>query len=707
MIANVEGFREFIAAQLRCDPPARIEPGRFTRFSRCGKRGDDSCFAKLFPDLEGGIVGDFRTGETWTWHARRARPLTDAEQRAWRERIERERREAEALRAREEKEAAQRAKAIWDAAQPAPDEHQYLRRKAIKAHGVRLYRGPLAAGGMRCDGALVIPLRNAAGEIQTLEFISPDGEKRFLPGGRKVGAYFALGTPSATICVAEGFATGASVHEATGYAVAVAFDAGNLEPVARALRAKFPKARLIIAGDHDASGTGQRAAEAAARAVGGYVALPGEKGKDWNDTHRERGAEAVRRGIEGATTARLAGDTVQIVTAANVPPEQYEWVWRDYLAAGKLHIIAGAPGTGKTTIALAMAATVSCGGRWPDGTRAEAADVLIWSGEDDIADTIVPRLLANGADPRRCHVIRATLEGDGDSRAFDPATDMPRLREAVVQRGIRPRLLIVDPVVSAVAGDSHKNAETRRGLQPVVNLAQELRCAVLGVSHFSKGTAGRDPIERVTGSVAFGALPRVVFATAKRPEEDGGGRILVRAKTNIGPEGDGFVYELAQASVPGHPRLTASQVRWGQPMTGAARDLLARAETALDDEERSEIAEACDWLRDVLAMGAVEAREIQRQAKAQGFSVRTVQRARVMIGARSRREGFGRGARRLWLPPIDAIDAIDASHKTLASMGDVGIYGARKPGNGGPTAGAGEPDAPSPGPADSPSRECF
>jgi len=294
-----DDFRLFVSSRLGCEPPPRIEPGRFVRFPTSGKRDDDAGYAKLFADGRGGIVGDFRTGAYHVWQAKPERPLTEGERLAWRERIERERREAVTEREREEKEAAQRAVGIWNSAPPAPADHDYLAAKRIEPHGVRVYRGPLAAAGMRCDGALIVPVRNLAGEIQTLEFIALDGQKRFLPRGRKSGGYYSIGKVRDVLCIAEGFATGASVQEATGHAVAVAFDAGNLEAVARALRAQYPQAKIVIAGDNDASGTGQRAAEAAARAVGGLIATPAP-GKDWNDVHREQGAEAVARALANA-----------------------------------------------------------------------------------------------------------------------------------------------------------------------------------------------------------------------------------------------------------------------------------------------------------------------------------------------------------------------------------------------------------------------
>lgn len=181
-------------------------------------------------------------------------------------------------------------------------------------------------------------------------------------------------------------------------------------------------------------------------------------------------------------------DCVILKSGADLVPAPIPWLWRDWLALGKLHILAGAPGQGKTTIALALAATLTIGGKWPDTTRCETGNVLIWSGEDDPADTLLPRLMAMGAARDRVHFVTGTRIA-GQLMTFDPARDMHQLLKAIETVG-GISLLIVDPIVSAVAGDSHKNTEVRRALQPLVDLASNCNCVVLGISHFSKGGQG-------------------------------------------------------------------------------------------------------------------------------------------------------------------------------------------------------------------------
>lgn len=216
---------------------------------------------------------------------------------------------------------------------------------------------------------------------------------------------------------------------------------------------------------------------------------------------------AYRPMADSALAADLGLPDVHLTRGDAITPEPIRWIWDGWLAAGKLHMLAGAPGCGKTTAALSFAATLTAGGRWPDGTTVAPGNVLIWSGEDDPKDTLVPRLVVMRADMSKVHFVGGVRIG-AETMPFDPAVHLPALASKAQSIG-NVRLLLVDPVVSAVPGHSHQNAETRRSLQPLVTLAEQLDCAVLGISHLSKGTGGRAPIDRVNGSLAFVALPRV------------------------------------------------------------------------------------------------------------------------------------------------------------------------------------------------------
>ena len=331
-------------------------------------------------------------------------------------------------------------------------------------------------------------------------------------------------------------------------------------------------------------------------------------------------------------------DKVILTCGTDLTPEPYRWLWQYWLAMGKLHILAGAPGQGKTTIALAMAATITIGGRWPDGSRCAPGNVLIWSGEDDPADTLVPRLMAAGADRARCYFIEGARRG-GEVVPFDPARDLGQLLEAIEKIG-GISLLVIDPVVSAVTGDSHKNTEVRRALQPLVDLAAKCDCAVLGITHFAKGGQGTDPAQRVVGSVAFTAVARVVMVAAKvKGDEEGQDtRILARSKSNIGPDDGGFQYHLEQSEP--LPGIHASNIAWGKAVEGTARELL----TDSDDGPQDDASDAVELLRAELdTVRWTSCDEAAKPLKAAGFSKKQIWAASKKVGVMRKKDGMKGG----------------------------------------------------------------
>jgi putative DNA primase/helicase len=283
-------------------PPSEIlADGKLHRCDVQGKNGSgDGAYLYHDDERPAGGFQNWQDGQDWqSWTYINGRgPLTAEERSAMAVKFEAAKRAAAIEAEKRGDEAAERAADIWASASQA-DAHAYLDRKRIGPHGVRIH-----------NGALVIPIRNEQGKLRSLQFINADGSKRYLSGGEIRGGYFSIGKPTDVLCIGEGLATMATVHEATGHACAIAFDCGNLDPVAKALRAKFPDAKLIVCADDDHKTTGNPGlakASAAAHAVSGLVAKPlfpagrGDGDTDFNDLALKAGIDAVRACIDAAS----------------------------------------------------------------------------------------------------------------------------------------------------------------------------------------------------------------------------------------------------------------------------------------------------------------------------------------------------------------------------------------------------------------------
>jgi putative DNA primase/helicase len=279
------------------DPPEVIEPGKTTRFSTNGKRSDLSGWVYLFPDEQGAQFGCWRAGSKFTWQAKSNEAMSKEERAEFARKIKAANKARHQEREQAYMSAAGQAQAEWEAASLASSAHAYLVKKGIQAHGTR----------MDAQGCLLVPVHGADGNIQSLQRIAPDGNKRFFSGGRMKRGHYWLGIPEngAVLLIAEGFATGASLHESTGHSVCIAFSAGNLSSVAQMIRKQYPGARLLICGDDDTQtegNPGRTKATEAAESVAAGVVLPFDGG-DFNDLHQLQGLEAVRLQIEQGLNA--------------------------------------------------------------------------------------------------------------------------------------------------------------------------------------------------------------------------------------------------------------------------------------------------------------------------------------------------------------------------------------------------------------------
>lgn len=299
MNATIDSFREAIAAAGLTPPQHVLADGKLHRFASNGRAGDDAGWYKLHDDeMPVGRFGCWRSGANEKWSTRSVTTMSATDRAAYQRRMEKSQRDQEAEKQRRHAEAAATAAEIWETAAPASDAHPYLQHKQVKAYGLRLDD----------EHCLLLPVR-INGTISSLQFIDAAGKKLFLSGGAKHGGSFTIGTTTdnPVICIAEGYATAATIHEATGYPVVMAFDAGNLEPVARVVRAQYPDATIMLCVDNDIHtdgkpNTGVVSSTAAATAIGGLLAIPEMDGKkcDFNDVHVQRGLDAVREAIAAA-----------------------------------------------------------------------------------------------------------------------------------------------------------------------------------------------------------------------------------------------------------------------------------------------------------------------------------------------------------------------------------------------------------------------
>jgi len=335
---------------------------------------------------------------------------------------------------------------------------------------------------------------------------------------------------------------------------------------------------------------------------------------------------------------------VELTCAAFIPPISVDWIWNGNLAAGKLTVMAGAPGTGKTLIALNCAAIVSNGGMggltWPDGTYSPAGNVLIWSGEDGVEDTIIPRLIAANANLSRVHVIGATHE-NGRRRPFNFEKDLPHLEAKLGQTG-NVLLVIIDSIAQIVGGDSHKNSDVRRALEPLIQLAEKYGFAILGITHLTKQSKGKAPLDRVAGSFAFSAAARVVLINSKVASEqleDGShGSVLVRAKSNLSSDRGGFLYETQSATIMAeHRPIETASVFWKEALDGTAREILDWAEGGDSEPASGAVGQAYTFLINQLANGPLPAKEVESAAALVGISAASIRRAKKAAGVSSRK----------------------------------------------------------------------
>lgn len=351
---------------------------------------------------------------------------------------------------------------------------------------------------------------------------------------------------------------------------------------------------------------------------------------------------AAEHGWKNPGKAKAPAELVSIC-AADVEIGAVSWLWENRFSLETFGLIAGLPDEGKGQIIQHIAARVTVGGLWPCGEgRAPLGSVVYLQAEDNLGKTVVPRLMAAGADLTRVHLMNMMKE-EGKERMFSLQNDLEPLRQKILDVG-DVKLALIDPV-SAYMGvgkvDSYRTTDVRAVLAPLVRLAEETQVAVIGILHFNKKIDVTNALLRISDSLAFGATARHVYGAIDDKENDR--KLLVKAKNNLAERGTGetLAYRFSSKCVGADKKtgevIVAPFIEWGAEYV----DISAAEAMSAAANSRSPGAgeQARTLLRDLLSKGAMPQKDVEEAAKAEGISMITLRRAKQKLGIRARKEG--------------------------------------------------------------------
>jgi putative DNA primase/helicase len=329
-----------------------------------------------------------------------------------------------------------------------------------------------------------------------------------------------------------------------------------------------------------------------------------------------------------------ATHSIKTTRASDVKQQPITWIWDKRLAQGKMTILTGDPGLGKSQIAIDIVARITRGSNWCDGGIAPLGNCIILSAEDAADDTLCPRLEVAGANQDRVEIIESVVTQNGD-RSFSLAHDLGALADTVKRIG-NVSLIVIDPVTAYLGDkiDSHQTTAVRAVLEPLSRFAEQQRIAILAITHPPKATQSK-AMHAFTGSLAFVAAARIALVALEEPDTER--KLLLGVKNNLQRMPDGLGYHRVESTT--SAGIVACHVLWDDHPVDITADEALHASP--DNEGKLKKAEL--FLKTYLKGGPAPQQEILAQGKALGLSSRTLQRAKRNLDISSDKTDYESG----------------------------------------------------------------
>ena len=450
------------------EPPSNIAIGKVTRFSTNGRRNDRSGWVHVFEDGKGAVFGCWRSGEQHQWFEKRDYVPDIHEQEAMRQQFEEAKRKAVAERDQAYAVAAKEAQVLFDNAVPVVS-HDYLTNKGIKPNMARMF-----------GGKLLIPVYGSDGILQSVQAIFSDGAKRFHSGGKMAGGHCWIGDPAVgeTLLVAEGFATADSLNEATGYAVCIAFSAGNLKTITQMIASQYIGKKIVICADNDSSGVGM----SKAKECGVDIVLPTING-DFNDMMSELGIDAVREAIFGKVKPEELFVAIEDMMASISKPD---WLIKGILERGSMNLLFGESGAGKSLFAMDWAFCAANGKDWHNHKVKEELKTLYILGEGFRGASMRFKALSQkySLTPKNIRLSRRSINLLDNKEADE-------VIKIVTELDFIPDIIIIDTLHRNMVGDENSSEDMAMYFKSIELLARRLNSAIVTVHHSGHGDKGR------------------------------------------------------------------------------------------------------------------------------------------------------------------------------------------------------------------------